>query len=164
MCKSKNKMRDILIRTAAITTVSFVLGIAVNQIHPEGISWRLLSLTLLENGESAGWTYTSVDSAFGLFLASKAHFVDTRPSSSFTIDHIPGAMSLPFRDVFRNGGQLSGDDKTETLILYDLERNAKQVRLVARQLTREGFITVLVMRGGFVEWLDKTYPVERGTL
>ncbi len=164
MCKSKSKLRNILIRAAAIAVISLILGVVVNQMHPEGIAWRLLSLTLTGTGESRGWTYTSVDSSFGLFLAGDAQFVDTRPGTSFTLDHIPGAVGLPFHDLFQDKNSMSVEDKAKTLILYDLERNSNKVRLVARQLTREGFSTVLVMRGGFVEWLDKTYPVERGTL
>ena len=88
--------------------------------------------------------------------------MDIRPDSDFAVDHIPDALSVPFFTFFHNRSLFQKLNKDSVYLLYDLERNSKNVRLMARRLVKDGFKQTVVLRGGYVEWLDKTYPVELG--
>lgn len=141
---------------------SLFIGILANQFHGKGIRWKILLLSLPGASNQTDWATVSVDSAFFLFLQQEAVFVDTRHREDFQVDHIPDAITLPFFEFFDHTDLFHDRERNAVYILYDLERNSKNVRLMARQLARNGFTRVFVMRGGFVEWLDKKYPVERG--
>lgn len=159
----KIRLRKILIQLTILGLGALVVGILSNQFHSQGIKWKILQLSVPTLSGQSQWTYVSVDSAFFLFLQQEDEFIDIRIRDDFEIDHIPNAHSLPFFEFFDTPQKFSQQDKSTTYILYDLERNSKTVRLMARQLIKESFDSVYVMRGGFVEWLDKTYPVEGGT-
>lgn len=155
------KMRT-LRRIIILSIASLFIGILVNQLHSKGIRWQILMLSIPNFSKQAEWTYVSSDSAFGLFLQQAAIFVDIRPKDEFEIDHIPGALSLPFFEFFDQTDIFSKQDKDATYILYDLERNSRKVRLLTRQLRKYGLNEVAVLRGGFTEWLYMTFPVEPG--
>ena len=134
----------------------------MNQFHEQGIRWRILALSLSINSNQSGWTTISTDSAFSSFLQEQAAFIDIRPEEDYNTDHIPGAISLPFFPFFKKPDLFQNRDKDTIVILYDLERNSKKVRMLGRQLHSMGFKQVKVLRGGYVEWLDKGYTVEKG--
>jgi len=149
-------------RMSALGAASLFLGILMNQYIAQGIRWPLLALSVTDTSRQIGWAYTSTDSAFALFLQKEAVFVDIRPDSDFAVDHIPDALSAPFFTFFHNRSLFQKLNKDSVYLLYDLERNSKNVRLMARRLVKDGFKQTFVLRGGYVEWLDKTYPVELG--
>lgn len=139
------------------------VGIAVNQFHTRGIRWQILLLSLPWTNSQSGWFYMSTDSAFVSFLQNKAAFIDIRPLDEYEIDHVPEALSFPFFEFFDHASLLRDQDKDGAYILYDFERNSKPVRLIARQMVKNGFEHVSVLRGGMAEWLYKTFPVEQGS-
>ena len=151
-----------LVRLIVLGLGSLLIGIIVNGFHSRGIHWKILLLSLPGLSQQAGWHFVSSDEAFASFLQDHVIFVDSRPRDDYEIDHIPGARSVPFFDYFRNPAMMNQEDAEARYILYDQERNSRQVRLLARQLARDGYRQVTVMRGGFVEWLYKGYPSEKG--
>ena len=159
---SKKQIRIHLAQIAILIMGSLFVGILVNQVQNKGIHWKILLLSLPSTSNPTGLTYVSTDSAFFGYLQQEAVFVDIRLCDDFEIDHIPGALSQPVFDFFNHTDLFEPRERDAKVILYDLERNSKNVRLMARQLVKEGFKNVFIMRGGFVEWLDKTYPVEKG--
>jgi rhodanese-related sulfurtransferase len=147
-------------RIVAIGLVSLFIGIIVNQFLNQGIPLRVLMLSI--PGKS-GWKHyqtATADSAFFHFLEESAVFVDIRPQKDFDMDHVPGALSLPFREFFAEPSLFKDQDRETTYILYDAELNSRPVRLMGRQLEKMGFQNILILRGGFIEWLDRTFPVE----
>jgi len=158
----KNNTWKIGIRLTIMSLGSLLIGFLANQFLNRGIHWKILLLSLPSTSEQTKWHYVSTDSAFSIFLQQEALFVDIRNREDFEIDHIPNALSLPFISYFNNSEQFYQQNRDATFILYDLERNSKDVRLVARQVIKDKFSSVYILRGGFVEWLDRTYPVEGG--
>ena len=160
----KNKEWRTAFRIFTVVLIALVVGIAVNQLHRNGIQWRVLILSIPMSGLDKDWNYVSTDSCFSVFLSGEAVFVDTRSRQDFEIDHVPGAISVPFFEFVNDIDRIEAWDKDDVTILYDLERYSKTARLMARQLVKEDFQNVSIMRGGYVEWLDRMYPVERGPL
>jgi rhodanese-related sulfurtransferase len=158
----KNEGRRTLFRILTVAFIALAVGVVVNQLHRNGIQWRVLILSIPMSGLDKDWNYVSTDSCFSAFLSGEAVFVDIRSRQDFEIDHVPDAISVPFFDFFNDIDRIETWDKDDVTILYDLERHSKTARLMARQLVKEGFQHVSIMRGGFVEWLDRMYPVEQG--
>ena len=160
----KNKVRRTLLRIFVIALGALIVGILVNQFHNKGIRWNILLLSLPEFSYQPEWTTVSTDSAFFLFLQQEACFIDIRHGDDFEIDRIPGSISLPFFNYFENTDLMAGRDRVADYILYDFQRHSKSVRLVAKRLIKDGFRHIYVMQGGYIEWLDRKYPVEGGDI
>ena len=56
-----------------------------------------------------------VNKAYGLFTAGEATFVDVRDREAYDKSHIPGAISMPLREIFERYTELSRD---HTLVFY----------------------------------------------
>ena len=149
-------------RIILIGLMSLLVGVVLNQLISQGMRWRMLMLSI---PGKAGWKHyntTTVDSAFFCFLEKTHTFVDIRSKKDFDIDHVPEALSLPFRDFFNSPALFEDQDRDAEYILYDAEINSRPVRLVSQQLEKMGFTNILILRGGFIEWLDRTFPVQGG--
>lgn len=160
--KFENDARKVLIRLFCVGFGTLCLGILFNQFQPEGIRWQVLTLSLPSASSDSGWQYASTDSCFFIHLQHTAKFIDVRDSESFTIDHVPGAMSIPFQSLFDDKTMIINLDRTQDVIIYDELRHSKRAKLSARYFFHMGFENVIVMRGGYIEWLDRTFPVETG--
>ncbi|OVE79053.1 hypothetical protein BVY01_03595 [bacterium I07] len=148
-------------RIIIIGVVSLLAGVLTNQLHREGIPWRLLALSFSSANMNEAWRPVSTDSSFVHFMRQSAVFVDLRPQDKYTLDHIPGARSCPFFNFFKNPS-IFPDDKNLTYILYCFEPMCKEARIMGQQLIKEGYTQVLFIRNGYKEWLEKTFPVESG--
>ena len=54
-------------------------------------------------------------------------------------------------------------DQDKKTILYDFDPSDQTVRGMARYANRRGIQQVFVLHGGFSEWLQMAYPVEKGS-
>ena len=113
----KNKVRRTLFRIIVVALGALFVGILVNQFHNEGIRWNILLLSVPELSRQSEWTTVSTDSAFFLFLQQEVCFIDIRHGDDFEIDHIPGSISLPFFDFFKNTELMAGRDIEADYIL-----------------------------------------------
>jgi rhodanese-related sulfurtransferase len=97
------------------------------------------------------------------FDAGAAVLVDAREAPEYAEGHVPGALSLPFDDVVANPallGAVKGADRP--IIIYCGGGDCELSRNLAANMLAEGIRKVLVFTGGFQEWRDAGYPVERG--
>ncbi len=162
--KFENNVQRLAIRLVTVGLSTLILCVLINQFHGEGIRWKVLMVSLPLVSNDDGWQYASTDSCFAVHLQQSADFIDVRDSESFEIDHVPGAFSMPFQKLFDGPSTWEERDRETTLILYDELRHSKRARLAARYLSHMGFHHVVVLRGGYIEWLDRTFPVEAGEL
>ena len=146
---------------AVICIGALIVGIIVNEHHIRGIRWHILNLSLPWTVDS-GWTHVTTDSAFIMFLDEAPTFVDVRAETDFRIDHVQGARSLPFEDDFARSRVPDNLPMNSPIILYHLERDATEPKLIARFLSQRNFSSIYVMHGGYIEWLDKGFPTESG--
>lgn len=89
--------------------------------------------------------------------------LDLREERDFTLDHLPGARSLPFLyfpDRFEKtvaGGWPGADRATTPLVFYCYGIDCVRSRKASAEAARRGFRNVLWFRGGVREWRDAGY-------
>lgn len=97
------------------------------------------------------------------FDAGAAVLVDAREAPEYAEGHIPGALSLPFDDVVANPGLLGAvKGAGRPIIIYCGGGDCELSKNLAANMLAGGIRKVLVFTGGFQEWRDAGYPVERG--
>jgi len=85
--------------------------------------------------------------------------LDARPKADYELDHIPGAISMPFFEVEQRYKELPRD---KWIVAYCACPRAESQEAV-RVLKEKGFQKVKVLYEGYFEWLARGYPVEKGT-
>lgn len=151
-------MARILKRSVLLFAVSLMAGLAINQVHPQGVRWTLLR-PLPPAAPGAHLGDVSAGDAFLFSLEDKARFIDVRPREEYAIDHIPGALSLPLADYYRDPAPIGQIDRKATVVLYCFDSQCSEARILAQELHDLGFQEVLVFTGGFSEWLENGFPV-----
>jgi len=151
-----------ILRIVIIGIGTVVLGIGINQLHENGIPWRVLRLSFPLQSSQVSFYTLSTDSSFSFHFDPVYQFIDIREKNLFDIDHIPNAVSLPFQDIFRKKELMLDSLATRPILVYDQNRNSSNAELTAGYFCHQGCKNVMIMRGGFIEWLDRGYPVEQG--
>ncbi|MCR4288736.1 MAG: rhodanese-like domain-containing protein [Candidatus Scalindua sp.] len=83
--------------------------------------------------------------------------VDVRETSEYESERIKGAISAPlsrFEESFR-----IIDENRHSYIIC---QSGKRAENYAKQLLKNGYENVSVVKGGLKSWLDAGYPVEKG--
>lgn len=88
-----------------------------------------------------------------------AVFLDARPHKDFEQSHLPGARSIPAREV---EGHLKQIEKLreQPVILYD--DGGLDAERAAKELARNGFTRLYVIEGGLPAWRKAELPTESG--
>ena len=85
--------------------------------------------------------------------------VDARSAEAYAEGHIPGAISLPYRQIVER--TLAAYDKSTVFITYCTSPGCNASTKGAVRLAALGY-RVKEMIGGFEYWQREGYPVERG--
>jgi rhodanese-related sulfurtransferase len=147
-------------RIVLIGTAAMICGFSINQFLAEGLNWRLLRLTLNPQGRQQAWQPISADSAFFMHSTGDAVFVDIREQEAYEVDHIPGALSIPFHQFFKDPAPLLSGDPRRPHILYCQEAFCRRDRLMVQALQSHGFTSVYFIRNGYLKWLEYGFPVD----
>jgi ArsR family transcriptional regulator len=83
--------------------------------------------------------------------------VDLRPEEGFQQGHLPGARSLPLRQLRRRYGEIPS---TRPVVLY-CACPPEELTAAFRFLSDEGYRNVRVLEDGFPGWVRHGYPLER---
>jgi rhodanese-related sulfurtransferase len=154
-------MIKILYRITLIILLSLLLGLVVNQLHSSGIPLNLLFSTSSIGKENYGKIhYISADSARTLLNNPGTTFIDIRPGDEYQFDHVPGAVNLPLFKLLRES--IPPGIASESLIIYDDSGNLEQLKLSAGILAQAGAPSVSILISGYLHWIERNYPVERG--
>jgi rhodanese-related sulfurtransferase len=150
----------ILLRMAALAAVALIVGLAVNQVHPEGIHRNMLVSAFLTEFR---WRRITADSAQVLFSSHAAKFVDIRSEKEYRTDCIPGAESQPFYSFFRNYRRFEkAHSKTDIYVFYCFEPACREGHAMLAWMGRRGYGKAVWMYGGLGQWIQSGYPVEGG--
>ncbi len=84
--------------------------------------------------------------------------LDARPKADYKLDHIKGAISMPFFEVEQRYKELPKD---KWIVTYCACPRAESER-AAQILRSKGFKKVKVLYEGYFEWLSRHYPIEKG--
>jgi rhodanese-related sulfurtransferase len=82
--------------------------------------------------------------------------VDLRPAEAFRQGRLPGARSLPLRELRRRVGELPAG----RVVLY-CDCPVEEVDAAHRFLRDRGFDDVRALAGGFAGWAAAGFPIER---
>lgn len=151
-----------VMRMAILGMGSLLIGLLVNPFLNEGIPWRLLVPMEMNRTIKSRITFFDAKTAFTISGEKAALFIDIRPKAEFRLDHIPGAMNVPFVEFFRKPSRFLLPNKATLVIVYGFEFGSKKARILARYLARNGFMQTGMLYSGFSEWIQSGLPVEKG--
>lgn len=84
--------------------------------------------------------------------------LDARPKQDYEMDHIAGAISMPFFEVEQRYKELPHD---KWIVTYCACPRA-EAQEAADILQQKGFKKVKVLYDGYFEWRARNYPIARG--
>jgi rhodanese-related sulfurtransferase len=148
-------------RIAILGFGTLCIGVLANQWIDHGIRWNVLMFSLPQFSHSQELNYISADSAHTLFVQGKGVFVDVRYPDDFSLDHIQGAHSAPLLTIMQKPELFRDVDSDSVMICYGFETEDGKAKQAADLLRRNGFTQVMILQGGFAEWIEMGYPVEK---
>ena len=87
-------------------------------------------------------------------------FVDARDYVEYEIDHIKGAISLPYYEFDEYKSVLQSISKNTPLVTYCDGRDCDLSIMLGDKLFEMGYKQVYIFFGGWIDWQDNNYPVE----
>ncbi len=131
--------------------------------------WRWLALTAVCGvlaavpagaGHETGASYLSFPAEHVkrlLDAGARLVFVDLRPPEEFTQGRLPGARSIPLRELRRRYSEVP---RTGHVILY-CACPPEEVQAAYRFLRDQGHRNLSIMEDGFPGWVKRGYPMDR---
>jgi len=136
-----------------------LLAIIVNTLSPSGIPVIGSSPYVKHKVEEI-----TVDTAWTLFQKKGTVFVDSRDRDEFKEGHIQGAVSFPTAEFDRRSQLFMDLVSTDTLIVtYCNGKGCDSSMELAELLLESGYAYVKVFFGGWQQWKDAGYPVQKDT-
>ena len=127
------------------------------------IPYILASLLLLFT--SVSYSHETEDkeliSPTELALKSDAHkIIDIRQPEEFTKGHVPGAYSIPLKEISENQLERLGFVGADQIVLYGLsETPAKKAKML---LDIIGYPNIRILAGGYTHWLEDGHEAVSG--
>ncbi len=160
----KGPFKTLLRQALIILLVSSALGLAVNQLRPDGIP--ILEQDTPESGTSSGddrGLSLSLADAGALHESGEAIFLDARPKDWFEAGHIKDARNLPAERVEELYEEvLKGVPEDAPIITYCDGESCDLSHELAWELMIRGYTNVHVLINGWTLWNEAGLPVEKG--
>lgn len=113
-------------------------------------------LLLFPKALSGGVRMINVKKAVLLMNREACTIIDVRNKEKFTFSHIPNAINIPF-DIFSNSIDRLKKESKKTILVYCDSGNSSGKAM--RLLSKKGFETVVIIDGGFSEWIKEQLPI-----
>ena len=150
--------QKILARAFGIVAFSSLVAVIANMVSPSGIPLIGTSHRLNQGVEEV-----SLERALVQFRGKQAVFVDSRDREEFKEGHIPGAISLPSMEFDQHGPLFMELVSLDTIIVtYCSGKGCDSSMELAELLLDSGYRKVKVFYGGWQQWKDAGYPIEKG--
>ena len=101
-----------------------------------------------------------LEQAFSLFKRGIL-FIDARDVPDYDEGHISKSINIPFDDFDNHKQKLENISKEQPLVIYCAGTECDLSHLLANLLFEKGYNQVYVFFGGWVEWFDANYPIEK---
>ena len=119
-----------------------------------------------------GGTVIGADEAGTLAKSKGAVFVDTRSVLNFGKGHVPGAISVAYKEKSDKVETFDGSqdqfefakipsNKAAKIVFYSDGPTGWKSYKAAVLSVKQGYTNVMYLRGGFTDWSAKGLPVER---
>ncbi len=148
-----------------LVAISVVLGVAVNAFRPEGsIAWvqdwdHFVETRALREGISL----VGLEQARQLAEEGRYLVFDARSRQEYDEGHVPGAMSVPFREIDEIFVEVQFFLTPEQPVLtYCSSLACDDALMLSLFLRDQGFTNVVMFAGGMQVWRGARYPVEGG--
>jgi rhodanese-related sulfurtransferase len=148
---------------SAIVLLAAGLGLLVNQWRPDALpliaDWSLKAqLVAVGQDESL---LVSLEEAKALFATRAAVFIDARAQEFHAMEHLAGALNLPWEDFEAHFQQVMADVPPDALIItYCDGESCALSKDLALALQGKGYPHVRVLPNGLSLWKDAGLPLE----
>lgn len=122
--------------------------------------WSALAALPVGAGHETGASYQGFPAEHVkrlLDAGARLVFIDLRPSEDFGQGRLPGARSVPIRELRRRYAEVP---RTGHVILY-CACPAEEVQAAYRFLRDQGYRNLSIMEDGFPAWVKRGYPLDR---
>jgi len=147
-------------------TCSCLIGLGVNLFRGEPLSILAKSIEIAEPGDELESIFADpMIREIDLTMAQNLHengklFVDARAVEYFNEGHIPRAIADDDVDVLASEIE-SKIGETESFVVYCSDDDCGSSEDLAYELQDLGFMNIFVFKGGWKEWTEANFPVER---
>jgi len=138
-----------------LSILAVVSGLISNSINKRGIPLIYEAVSL-----QAGMTVTHLE-AKAFFDNKEAQFVDAREEGEYLIEHIPGALNIPFNANLQTKQQLFNKlSKDSNVIVYCMDPICNAAERISGEMRFGGFKSVVLMSDGLEAWIAADFPLE----
>lgn len=104
----------------------------------------------------------TLDQAYKLFN-SGVLFIDARDQADYAFGHITNSINIPFDDFDNHKQKLDQLSKEKPIVIYCAGTDCDLSHLLANLLFEKGYKQVYVFFGGWNEWLEANYSIDKTT-
>ena len=101
----------------------------------------------------------TLEQAYKLFN-NGVKFVDARDEADYLAGHISESVNIPFDDFDNHKQKLEQLPKEKPMVIYCAGTDCDLSILLGNLLFEQGYKEVYVFFGGWLEWLNSSYPTE----
>ena len=138
-----------------ISSIALLLGLSL--LSGCSKEYSDADIVLLNVHEADLLMGTQESSLFG--EAKRNAFVDPRTVEKYASGHIPGAISLPYRQIAEDWENLQ---EYGVVIVYGNSYNDPLAEAMSKTLMEYGIGEVRTLRGGLEAWINAGQPVTKG--
>ena len=141
-------------RILALLAAAGLLATAANALHPRGLSWsRPLGQGLRAQAVEAGLLPVDLPDVLRLLKDGRTVFLDARSPELFEIGELPGARSMPWKDV--EEGRMTRPPlglPTPPVVVYCDNEWCETALLLGKWLKSKGYRDVALFVDGYEAW------------
>jgi len=177
-------MKKTFKEASIIVFASIVIGLIANAVSPKGVplfadyserfaidsAKSVNSIDLNKRGKlNKGGFYEPVniplETAKQLF-DDNAVFIDAREDIEFKEGHIKGARNIPYKAFVESTNEqkleiMKGIEKEKIIVSYCSSDSCEISIDNAYEMAKIGYNDVKIFLGGYKEWKNKNYPIEK---
>lgn len=165
----------ILKQAALLLVLAAVVGLGINQVHPNKIpyvgAYRDLSSgegpIVPPTAQEGDPPFIAIDVAQMEFAGGQATFIDARDPEEFNCGTIPGSINIPFEYLPEDNlaayidSALGGVDRDRLLITFCSGEECDLSLHLGRNLQDLGYTNVSIFFGGAREWENFDLELQR---
>lgn len=153
-----------------ILALALLLGFGINAVSPSGIAlfgqWDKAAGVVMAGAKrgdavKAGEVNNPLK-VRRMIKNGETVLVDVRRSDIYDQGHIPGALSFPLHEFDDRIPEFTAAvEKTAAVLVYCSGVTCSESHRFAARIIKMGYARVTVYAGGFAEWSDMEFEVER---
>ncbi|EAT14266.1 rhodanese-like domain-containing protein [Desulfuromonas acetoxidans] len=152
-------MKKLFRQCCLLVAVAVVLGLIINIRHWQNCTQEAC-LTPPEAGE---YLPIPIDAVQVVQWQKQNHLiVDARSVEAYVEGHLPAALSVPRGDRRALSNVVDCCLVQEQVLVYCSGEHCDDSFVVGEELFRAGFTTIMLYEGGFADWQQRGFAVERG--